>query len=271
MKKLMLGVLLVICVGCSQQLTEEIVQTAIAETAMAEGGGDLSIAPTATSLPKNTPLPKPTRIPYTPTPRLPDCDDEVAFNDHWPTIYCDNFDDNRNAWESSDVDTLATSIYAVEDGKLVVDFSGKATSGYTSGVVQWQRFTEAGDFTLSVKGRIFSNYENATWGVNFREDNGDFYSLMISNNGGYWVDRLVGGRWDQIIPFRKHNAIKWDEENQLVLVADGEEMTIYVNEKLVDTFTSSAVQGDVISVALWTAEGVTARFEFDDLVVKEKP
>ena len=28
----------------------------------------------------------------------PSCEDTISINDKWDTIYCDNFDDNRNEW-----------------------------------------------------------------------------------------------------------------------------------------------------------------------------
>lgn len=222
-----------------------------------------NVKPTATRMP--------TRVLPTSTPEPPACYDTISINNDWTTIFCDNFDDNRNDWESNDASDLANSLYKIENGELVVDFSGINTSGYQSGVVQRRGVTIAKDFVFSLNGEIISNFENNAWGVVFREADGNYFLFMVTNNGGYWLDRYKDGKWDSLITFRKNNAIKYDDVNNLVVVAEDDAFTFYVNDKIVNSYESSSLSGDGVYLSVWTAEGVKARFEFDDLVVKEKP
>jgi len=152
-----------------------------------------------------------------------------------------------------------------------VDFTGKNIQGYTNGVIKWLNIAEARDFTMSVKGKIISKFDNATWGIAFRGEGSNFYSLMFSNLGTYWLEQLKSNKWTTLIQTRAHSAIRWDEENELTLVAGGDTFEFYMNGELVNSYESSSLSGKEISLSVWTAEGVTARFEFDDLVVKQKP
>ena len=74
----------------------------------------------------------------------------------------------------SESDELTSSIYMIEDGKLVVDFTGKVNQSFMSGVVQWTSLAYARDFTISIKGEIISNFDNVTWGVNFHGAGAEF-------------------------------------------------------------------------------------------------
>ena len=242
-------------VSCTAQPTPSMIQTEITKTEMA--------MPTQTPT-RKIELPKPTS-----TPKQPDCDDQISINNDWETVYCDNFNFD-SGWGSSDSNDLVKSIYQVENGKLVVDFTGKNTQGFMSGVVHWYTFAEESDFTVSLKGKIISKFENATWGINFRGSGADFYSFMVSNNGQYWLQQLKSNKWDDLIRVRAHNTIKWDEENELIIVCEGDSFDFYINGTLINSYESSALSGKEISLSIWTAEGVIARFEFDDIVVKQK-
>ena len=213
----------------------------------------------------HTATPRPTRMP-TATPYS--CDDEIAINNDWTTVYCDNFEDNRNNWADEDTDNLATSMYVIEDGMLVVDFTGKVNQGYQSGVIQWTNIANVREFTVSIRGEIISNFDNVTWGINFLGDDDKFYSFMLSNVGTYWLQMLDNDGWKDLIPIKSHSALNWDDVNELTIEVSGDQFNFYINGTLVDSYSASALSGDELSLAIWAAEGVAARLEFDDLVVK---
>ena len=219
------------------------------------------------------PSPRPTIKPNLtrfPTATTLSCSDQTPVHNEWITIYCDNFIDNRNFWESTGSDDLSESAYQIEDGKLVLDFTGTVNQSFLSGVIHWRAVTEADDYVVSVKGKIISDFQNATWGINFCEDANGFYSFMLTNNGAYWLDLYEDDKWVPLVTMRYHSAIKWEEENELTILVDDDQFQFYVNGELINIVQDDSLSGRTISLAIWTAEGVKARFEFDDLVVKEK-
>lgn len=198
-----------------------------------------------------------------------DCDVSCPYKQVWPIIFCDTFDDNRNNWElgagSSDLEESNTSI---EHGKLIMDFSGKAVSSYTSGVIRWTSITDAYNFMLTITGKINSVNRDVTWGIAFRGDQSGFYVFDIGNQGWYYFSSFVDSKHTILIPVRSNSIIRWDEENTLTIIAEGDQFEFYVNGQLLDSFESSQLRGSVIYLTTWLAEGATAVFEFDDLLIR---
>ena len=52
--------------------------------------------------------------------------------------------------------------------------------------------------------------------------------------------------------------------NNLIITSN-----IYILE-IINSYQSSSFTGQKISLSVWMAEAVTARFEFEDLIVKQK-
>ncbi len=272
---LILGIcgLLLLC-ACTAP-SESAVQTAIAQTeeaqaAISESAVQTAIAKTQTA--EKAVESTPTAISPTPTEEKDlDCGLSTDFNEQWPIAFCDTFSDNRNGWDlGRDSDDLARSIYSIENGKLVVDLTGKATTGYLSGVIQWLPVVSADDFVLTIKGNIESNYKSCSWGVVFNEkDWNNFYAFMISSREGwYYLTMYDQGEQKFPISGRSHDSIIWDAENELTIIAEDGYYQFYINGVFVNDYETRSAAGSRISLATWTAEGVTARFEFDDLLIK---
>jgi len=247
------GVLLVLifCISCSLEPSATAVETAISKTE--------SVKPT--KIPTRKPLP---------TATIPTCVDKISINNNWETVFCDDFENDQNYWDESGSGDLSVFSSFIEDGKLVFEITGKYIQGYQGGVIQWIPFADAKDFTLSIKGRIISASDSAFWGINFRGEQDDFYSFMITNIGTYRFDMFRSHDWVTLIPTKAHNKIIWGEENELLIVADGETYDFYSNGSLINSYKSAWLKGKGISLAIYSPEMITARFEFDDLVVKEK-
>jgi serine/threonine protein kinase len=215
---------------------------------------------TATRVPTVTPKPK------TPTPV---CNLASPYKTNWKTLLCESFsNDNGNFYTGSDSDELIKGSAKIINGKYVWDISGKATSGYRGGVVQWTDIGSASDFVLSIDGKIDSVYKECGWGVAFRGKGNSFYLFQLQHNGYYSFDLLSNGDWTSLIPWRANNAIKWDENNNVTIVAEGSNFKFYVNGTLVNSYDSDYLNGTTLYLVVTAAEGASANIEFDNLLVR---
>jgi len=200
-----------------------------------------------------------------------DCDVTTPYHEDWYVVFCDTFEDNRNGWElGSDSGDLSSSLLSMDDGKLVIDLSGKNNTGYLSGVIQWWYFGVAENFVVTLKGDVFSDYKSHSWGIIFNEaDYENLHAFMINNSeGSYYLTKLEDG--DQKFPIsgKSSGAIDWDQQNELTIVAEDGYYQFYINGEFVNDYETNDIPGTNIAIAIWTAEGATARFEFDDLLFK---
>jgi hypothetical protein len=260
--------------ACSNP-SEKAVQTAIAQTESAELEIPDSVIQTAIAKTQTAEEPLATaelNLEGTPSNDInQDCEITTPYHEDWPLAFCDTFSDNRNGWGlGSGSDDISRSIYAIDDGKLIVDLTGKATSGYLSGVIQWLPVVSAEDFVITVKGDVFSDYKSCTWGIVFNEkDWNNFLAFMISSRDGmYYLTKYEDGEQKFPISGKTNSAIIWDEQNELTIVAENGFYQFFINGEFVDDYETDDIVGTNIALATWTGEGVTARFEFDDLLIK---
>jgi hypothetical protein len=195
---------------------------------------------------------------------------DSEYKTDWSTIICDGFDDNLSGWyEGFDDSDLASVEVAVENGKYVVDVIGKAHSSYSSGVVQWFGITETENFVASIDGRITSKNRDVTWGFNFWGKGDNFYSFLIGKEGQYFLDVLEDGEWTRVMKVKTNKAIKWDDAvNNLTIVAEDGALTFFVNGTRIDTYKSEQPFGNELSLAINVAEGASAKFYFDNALVR---
>ncbi|NMB63028.1 MAG: hypothetical protein GYA18_11930 [Chloroflexi bacterium] len=253
MKKIILATFIFTILGACTRPSESAIQTAIASTQNVQTStqnAQLVLTPTDTS--------------------INDCDVSSVYREDWTTVFCDTFDDNLNYWDlGGGSDELSRSLFQIENGKFVADLTGKATSGYLSGVIQWMNILPARNFMITITGDIFSNYKSCSWGIVFNQrDSDNFYALMLSSRDGWYnLIQFENGKQKFPISTRPHSAINWDEQNELTIVAEDGYYQFYINNQLVNDYKTRP-ETAYLSLAIWTAEGVTARFEFDDLLIR---
>lgn len=218
------------------------------------------------------PTPEPTQIVPTPEPLptpTPACRLTSKLKPEWEILVCDTFDDNQYGWyEGEDKSDLAKVDVAVRDGKYMVDVVGQPHSGYSSGVVQWFGLQNAKDFLISMDGRISSKNRDIAWGINYWGTGKEFYSFGIGKEGWYYLDMLQGGKWYSPIRSKGHSAIAWDDTNNLTILVEGDTFNFYVNDELVNSYESDVSFGEEISLFIQAAEGASATFTFDNLLIK---
>jgi len=217
-------------------------------------------------------------ISYAPTQSV--CAVAAALPTDGDAVFCDQFDDNSNAWQvGSAASDMAVLNVQIEGGKLKVNATGKATSGYQTGVLQWlSPFTSAaGDYMLQASGKIDSNFKGSGWGIAF---NGDylgimnapsFYVLVITNSGDFTLQKLADNKMTPVIAPRAHNMIKIGEQNTISILKRGESYEFYSNGELIAAQELPPLEGNDMMVAFFVNEGVVADYEMDDFLLNVTP
>lgn len=206
-----------------------------------------------------------------PSPTQPPCNIKVTQKNEWTTILCDTFDSNQNNWwTGTDLDNSLT--VKIANGKYIIDYTSKNVTGYKTGFYTALNLTEAQDYVVSLTGKIISHYKDCHWGIVVRGDYQSGYEFSIDNQGHYFLTYYGETPNDYIgnIKVGSHSAIRWEEPNTITALVEGDNLSFFVNEVPIMTYQSDNSTGREISWSIWAAEGVSAVYELDDLIVKEK-
>ncbi len=206
------------------------------------------------------------------SPTQPPCNVENSQKEEWTTIICDTFDNNlNNWWTGTDPDYNNVSI-KIANGKYIIDYRSENVSGYKGGFYYALNFINAKDYVVSLTGEIISNYKNCHWGIVVRGDYQSGYGFSIDNQGNYYLTYLAetSNNYMGNIKAGSHSAIRWEEPNTITALVEGDNLTFFVNEVPIITYQADNSTRPEISWLIWAAEGVSAVYELDDLIVKEK-
>lgn len=243
---------LVLTVGCLPPSQEDIAR-AIQQTQAAE----------------ITNIPRPT---ITPQSTKPICQLTEKIHEDWTIVLCDSFTNNENNWWVG-TDAELGMIANVLNGKYIIEYNSKNQTGYTTGMHVVSSFFESDDYAYHFTGRISSKFRNCTWGVVVRGTIDDGYEFAIDNVGNYYLTKMGLGGYNNYIGNIKHgasSAIKWGEFNTITALVEGEEMAFFVNGAPIVSHKASDSTKKNIGHSVWAAEGVTATYQFDDILIREK-
>jgi serine/threonine protein kinase len=231
-------------------------------TGLSEKGFGFFTAATST----NTPRPTATRRIYTPTPV---CNLSSYLKPGWRSIVCDAFtSSNSPFYTGSNSSEMLKEKVSIKNGKYVVDLTGVAYSGYTSGVVHRFNVGESKNFLISVDARVDSVYKHCGWGLAFRGDHNDYYLFQIQHDGYFSFQEYSAGKWTQLIGWRAHRGIKWDDPYNVTIIGDGDQFSFYINGEAAGSYEDSTLDGTNISLVVHASEGASATIEFDNLLIK---
>ncbi|NLW92933.1 MAG: hypothetical protein GXY34_15195 [Syntrophomonadaceae bacterium] len=229
---------------------------------------DIERAIRETQSAQKTLFPSPTK---TAKPTAQICNIELDMKKEWKTIFCDTFENNKNQWWiGNDLDMgLSTSI---SNGKYIIDYSSKNATGYKSGFYTALNFADAQDYIITITGEIKSNYKNCNWGIIVRGDYLNGYEFSIDNQGNYFLTYVGPTANDFIgnLKYGSHSAIRWDRPNTITAIIEGKNLSFFVNDEPIITYESDNAMNKEISWSVWAAEGVSAIYELDDLLIREK-
>lgn len=128
------------------------------------------------------------------------------------------------------------------------------------------------DFSLEVDGRLTGGSPTTTYGVIFRmQSPNEFYRFEITGDGMYILERHdEDGTWvrhteDWLDTVAINQGL--GSANRLKVVAAGPDISVYVNDTLLEQIKDNTYSSGNIALDVGTFDGAGARVSFDNLVV----
>ncbi len=215
------------------------------------------LAPVPTPTPTQTPL-RPTA---TPTPEK--ISDTVTMIKATNPTFSDTFRRDDGTWNTQ----------SDEDVSRFYERGAYHLNVQSSDMLAWGRGDiEASDFYLEVDTAHVAGPLDNELGVLFRYVDGDnFYFFAISSDGFYKLQKLVDGKWEQIIKWTQSDAINTGEEseNRLGLLAVGSRIALLVNDEVLDEVEDDTLDTGTVALAAGTFDEGGVEIAFDNLKVWE--
>ncbi|WP_322814311.1 zinc ribbon domain-containing protein [Chloroflexus sp.] len=170
-------------------------------------------------------------------------------------LFSDDFE-NPQASELGESED-SSSRYVYEAGRYVIEVKepellvwALVNGSYRDVIIETSYSTVRGG-PVGAAGIIF-NYQN--------EDN--FYLFSVSNDGYYALELLENNQWITLIDWTQHEAID-TENNRLRVELNGDEITLFVNERqLEQTRDPTFTHGDIgLAVTSFDQSGITVSYE----------
>lgn len=174
-------------------------------------------------------------------------------------IFSDTFDTPNPQWQT----TITQA--QVNNGKYQWQITGNT--------VQLASVTlnPASKFYFVAKILIRQDAPDAQYGLLFRQTNNEFYAFTISSAQIYTVTHYTHNQ-PRVVLRAPSRLINPAEVNQLAILGDGPKYSFYINEKFVDGFTDTQLQGNtfgLLSHPLATTDEVL--LEFDEVEFRTAP
>jgi hypothetical protein len=234
--------------------------------------------PTATSIPTSTATPTRTRRPtptatstatttttatITHTPTLT----STAYYLDWPVILYEPFDYDNGIWytgKGSDEDI--TWDYSITDGKYIV-----AVSSIQS-IFHWNYVTDETlvDFYYSIEVKKNKSPDKTSYGLVFRHNQEGLYYFYINATGKlYGVLKYSESTWKQLMYWSSVEKIDPIGSNQLSVLAQGYQFTLFINGEEVNSFKDDTFDSGMVGLGfdLYQA-GEYLELEFDNFEVR---
>lgn len=193
----------------------------------------------------------------------------------WDLVLHERFDNNDRGWTLWNVDDAEkTESMRIEDGVLRWGVRLKEPDNW-----YWEiaPVGSTSDFYASVKARrtgkpAADQVTQAIWGLVFRREGGDFYAFLLNDLGEYWLSLHGDDGWTELVGNTKSSLVDLDQSNELAVVADGPEITLFINGTPVKSLSDGALsEGNVGFYAGLLHENDDVQFEFDDFELRQKP
>jgi len=99
-----------------------------------------------------------------------------------------------------------------------------------------------------------------------RQANGDEYSMLISGDGFYSIQKEVGGEFESLVEWESSDAIRQgNATNHIRAVCDGSTLQLFVNGELLAEATDSTLSEGDIGLTATTYEDQPTEIHFDNL------
>jgi hypothetical protein len=179
-------------------------------------------------------------------------------------LFEDDFSDPASGWQVGD---YADGSMGYRDGYYFIN--GTTEDKLVEGVAN----RSLGDVDMQVEATQFSapDNNNNSYGMECRlQSNGDGYSLLISGDGFYSIQKFSSGSFTKLVEWTRSDVInRGNATNEIRAVCDGSRLALYCNGQLLAETTDSAwSSGDIAFIAA-SLESEPTEIHFDNLKVYE--
>jgi len=193
--------------------------------------------------------------------------DELAELGDTSILFEDYFDSDASGWSTGEFeDDYSLDEITIEDSVYTLQVTSKEPAFVDKKLPN----LEFSDFELTVEATPHDAAGgDYYYGVAFREDSdGHIYTFEIGNDGFYAVF-LYDGEWKKLKDWSSSNAINVGETNELKVIANGEDLTFFVNgEQLTALQDDTLTEGQVGLIVDIFEAGQTAAVDFDNLAIR---
>ncbi len=191
--------------------------------------------------------PAPTEAPREPI-SLPDNAGQVLFEDDFST--------NKGVWGLIDGLSIKNNQFT---------FRVEQASDYI-----WSTFGgDYDNFDYQVDTLKLSGPDNNSFGQIFRfQDADNFYTYEISSDGFYLVSKKEDGSWTTLIPWSASPLINKSGENQMAVIAQGDQFSFLINGVQVDTVQDSAFGSGALGLLASSYDEAGVAVAFDNVLVR---
>lgn len=183
-------------------------------------------------------------------------------------IFADYFDSDANGWATGQFeDEFSQHEVTIAGGKYTLSAATQPEqTPYIEKTLPNQEFS---DFVLSVEATPHDTAEHYSYGIAFRENAaGHTYAFEAGNDGLYGIF-LFDGEWTTLKDWSSTKAINVGETNELMVVADGEVLSFFINGQELTTLEDDTLpEGEIGLLVEFFEEDSSAAVDFDNLVVK---
>ncbi len=200
----------------------------------------------------------------TPTLLAPAISDPYAQT---PTPFSDNFKDTSNGWGTGDLgDDWGTARRSVANGRYVwVVAATKDRDLFRSGPPAMRPIS---DFSYSLRCQRVSGSPAVYCGMMFRFSQANYYAFEVNDNQNYAFYLHHNGEFTTLIAPTHSDVIYAGEANRLTVVAAGSDMTLFINDQLVDVVNDSTLTSGIVGVVVdLKSKGDQGTYVFENVEV----
>lgn len=181
-------------------------------------------------------------------------DGEIVFRDDFTNPTASRFKTDEN-------DSVR---FSFEQGSYVIELKESETMVWVlaDGIYR--------DAVIEARYTIPRNGPDGAVGIVFRyQDADNFYFFGVSNDGFYALKRLTNDRWDTLIDWTRHHAVRSDT-NHIRVVMRGTEISLLLNHQHVARVRDSTFLQGAVGIAAMSLDhgGVIARY--DELTIWQR-
>ncbi len=206
--------------------------------------------PASAAMPTQTPTPRPT-LPPAAVSTIPS---------GWTLAFNDDFNDNAHAWVVGSYENdWGTVTRVITDGLYMWDITAVRSVG------RWctPEVAPLSDFYLTVDAQRVSGPPDASYGVVFRHNAGNYYLFSIRDDGFFNFNLWYNFAWQAVIDWTGTLAIRPGDVNQLAVLAKGTHFTLSVNGTTVAEVEDAQLADGEIGLSVLFITPGNAVFTFD--------